>query len=269
MQTLSGKTLLITGASRGIGRAIALRAAQDGANIAVVAKSAVANPKLPGTIHSVAEEVRAAGGQALAIQCDIREEDEVKAAVAAAVEEDGVYIDPTARIRYAPEDEERFARLVGESEEPVAVVVMSIERTDEFRGEQTAFELALFDRIPQDTTLILVGDGFVRYERYDAISDFTSGEQELRERTDDLPPPRVVGEYLLALPRIEWYEGMDLESEARRLYEADAEDYEPGPFPGTPEYLDRVRTSVIVLGATVFVVLGLSLIHISEPTRRS
>ena len=86
MQTLSGKTLLITGASRGIGRAIALRAAQDGANIAVVAKSAVANPKLPGTIHSVAEEVRAAGGQALAIQCDIREEDEVKAAVAAAVD---------------------------------------------------------------------------------------------------------------------------------------------------------------------------------------
>lgn len=178
-------------------------------------------------------------------------------AVAAAVEEDGVYIDPTDRIRYAPEDEERFARLVGESEEPVAVVVTSIERTDEFRGEQTAFELALFDRIPQDTTLILVGDGFVRYERYDAISDFTSGEQELRERTDDLPPPRVVEEYLLALPRIEWYEGMDLESEARRLYEADAEDYEPGPFPGTPEYLDRVRTSVIVLGATVFVVLGI------------
>ena len=86
VQTLSGKTLLITGASRGIGRAIALRAAQDGANIAVVAKSAVANPKLPGTIHSVAEEVRAAGGQALAIQCDIREEDEVKAAVAAAVD---------------------------------------------------------------------------------------------------------------------------------------------------------------------------------------
>lgn len=84
--TLSGKTLLITGASRGIGRAIALRAAQDGANIAIVAKSGVANPKLPGTIHSVAEEVRAAGGQALPIQCDIREEDEVRAAVAATLD---------------------------------------------------------------------------------------------------------------------------------------------------------------------------------------
>ena len=85
MATLQGKTLLITGASRGIGRAIALRAAQDGANIAIVAKSAGAHPQLPGTIHSVAEEVSAAGGQALPIQCDIREEDEVRAAVAATV----------------------------------------------------------------------------------------------------------------------------------------------------------------------------------------
>jgi len=86
MRTLSGKTLFITGASRGIGRAIALRAARDGANVAIVAKSSVANPKLPGTIHSVAEEVIAAGGKALAIKCDIREEAEVQAAVAATVE---------------------------------------------------------------------------------------------------------------------------------------------------------------------------------------
>ncbi len=86
MTTLSGKTLFITGASRGIGLAIALRAARDGANVAIVAKSGVANPKLPGTIHTAAAEVEAAGGRALALKCDIREESEVHAAVAATVE---------------------------------------------------------------------------------------------------------------------------------------------------------------------------------------
>ena len=84
--TLSGKTLFITGASRGIGRAIALRAARDGANVAIAAKSSVPNPRLPGTIHSVAAEVEAAGGRALALQCDIREEDQIQAAVAATVD---------------------------------------------------------------------------------------------------------------------------------------------------------------------------------------
>ena len=78
MSTLTGKTLFITGASRGIGLAIALRAARDGANVAIAAKSAVPNPKLPGTIHSAAEAVEAAGGKALALKCDIREEDEVQ-----------------------------------------------------------------------------------------------------------------------------------------------------------------------------------------------
>ena len=86
MTTLSGKTLFITGASRGIGLAIALRAARDGANVAIAAKSSVPNPKLPGTIHTAAAAVEAAGGQALALKCDIREEDEVRAAVAATVE---------------------------------------------------------------------------------------------------------------------------------------------------------------------------------------
>ena len=86
MSTLSGKTLFITGASRGIGLAIALRAARDGANIAIAAKSSVPNPKLPGTIHTAAAEVEAAGGRALALQCDIREEDQVQAAVAATVD---------------------------------------------------------------------------------------------------------------------------------------------------------------------------------------
>jgi citronellol/citronellal dehydrogenase len=84
--SLSGKTLFITGASRGIGREIALRAARDGANIVIASKSAVANPKLPGTIHSVAAEVEAAGGRALPLQCDIRDEDAVNASVAAAVD---------------------------------------------------------------------------------------------------------------------------------------------------------------------------------------
>ncbi|MBP8080726.1 MAG: SDR family NAD(P)-dependent oxidoreductase, partial [Arenimonas sp.] len=83
--SLRGKTLFITGASRGIGLAIARRAARDGANIVIAAKSTVANPKLAGTIHSAAVEVEAAGGQALAVKCDIREEAEVQAAVDLAV----------------------------------------------------------------------------------------------------------------------------------------------------------------------------------------
>jgi citronellol/citronellal dehydrogenase len=87
--TLRGKTLFITGASRGIGLAIAVRAARDGANVVIAATSAVPNPNLPGTIHPAAEAVRAAGGEALAIQCDIREEDQVLAAVAQAVERFG------------------------------------------------------------------------------------------------------------------------------------------------------------------------------------
>ncbi|HVI58145.1 MAG TPA: NAD(P)-dependent oxidoreductase [Luteimonas sp.] len=86
MPSLQGKTLFITGASRGIGLAIALRAARDGANVAVAAKSDVPNPKLPGTIHTAAQAVNAAGGQGLALRCDIREEDQVRAAVAATVD---------------------------------------------------------------------------------------------------------------------------------------------------------------------------------------
>jgi citronellol/citronellal dehydrogenase len=88
-RSLQGKTLLITGASRGIGLAIAKRAAMDGANIVLLAKTSEPNPKLPGTIHSAAEEIVAAGGQALAVQTDIREEAQVLAAVAAGVERFG------------------------------------------------------------------------------------------------------------------------------------------------------------------------------------
>jgi citronellol/citronellal dehydrogenase len=81
---LAGKTLFITGASRGIGLAIALRAARDGANIVVAAKTAETNPKLPGTIYSAAAEIEAAGGKALPVQCDIRDEASVLSAVAQA-----------------------------------------------------------------------------------------------------------------------------------------------------------------------------------------
>ena len=84
-RSLQGKTLLITGASRGIGLAIARRAAADGANIVLVAKTTEPNPKLPGTLHSAAAEVVAAGGQALPVQTDIRDENAVAAAVKAAV----------------------------------------------------------------------------------------------------------------------------------------------------------------------------------------
>lgn len=85
MNTLKGKTLFITGASRGIGLAIAKRAAQDGANIVIAAKSSVANPKLPGTIYTAAAEIEAAGGVALPLKVDIRDEQSVLAAVADAV----------------------------------------------------------------------------------------------------------------------------------------------------------------------------------------
>jgi len=87
--SLAGKTLFITGASRGIGKAIALRAARDGANIIIAAKTAEPHPKLPGTIYTAAEEIEAAGGQALPLVVDIREDDVVEAAVAQGVERFG------------------------------------------------------------------------------------------------------------------------------------------------------------------------------------
>jgi citronellol/citronellal dehydrogenase len=86
MATLRGKTLFITGASRGIGLAIALRAARDGANVAIAAKTTEPHPKLPGTIHTAAEEIERAGGRALACAVDIRDEAQVVAAVAKTVE---------------------------------------------------------------------------------------------------------------------------------------------------------------------------------------
>lgn len=87
--SLEGKRIFITGGSRGIGLAIALRAAQDGASIAIAAKTAAANPKLPGTIFTAAEEIRAAGGIAFPIQCDIRDEEQIAHAIGETVNELG------------------------------------------------------------------------------------------------------------------------------------------------------------------------------------
>ncbi len=87
--SLEGRTLFITGASRGIGKAIALRAARDGANVVIAAKTAEPHPKLPGTVYTAAEAIEAAGGHALAVPTDIRFDDQVEAAVSRAVERFG------------------------------------------------------------------------------------------------------------------------------------------------------------------------------------
>ena len=87
--SLAGKKIFVTGGSRGIGLAIAVRAAKDGAMIAIAAKTSEPNPKLPGTIHTAASEIAAAGGKALAIQCDLRDENQISAAVDQAAKEFG------------------------------------------------------------------------------------------------------------------------------------------------------------------------------------
>ena len=105
--TLKDKTLFITGASRGIGLAIALRAARDGARIVLVAKTTEPNPKLPGTLYSAAEQIEAAGGQALPVATDIRDEDAVAAAVAEGVKRFGgidILVNNASAISLTPTD---------------------------------------------------------------------------------------------------------------------------------------------------------------------
>jgi citronellol/citronellal dehydrogenase len=106
-RTLKDKTLFITGASRGIGLAIALRAARDGARIVLVAKTTEPNPKLPGTLYTAAEQIEAAGGQALPVPTDIRDENAVAAAVAEGVKRFGgidILVNNASAISLTPTD---------------------------------------------------------------------------------------------------------------------------------------------------------------------
>jgi citronellol/citronellal dehydrogenase len=116
---LNGKTIFISGASRGIGLAIAKRCAADGANVAIAAKTAEPNPKLPGTIHSAAQEIEAAGGRALALQVDIREEQQVVDAARATAEKFGgidILINNASAINLTPTEAtpmKRFDLMMG------------------------------------------------------------------------------------------------------------------------------------------------------------
>ena len=113
MAALQGKTLFITGASRGIGLAIAKRAAKDGANIAIVAKTAEPHPKLEGTIFTAAEEIEAAGGKALPIACDIRDEEQVAAAVAKTADAFGgldILLNNASAISLTPTEQTKLSR---------------------------------------------------------------------------------------------------------------------------------------------------------------
>jgi citronellol/citronellal dehydrogenase len=105
MDSLSGRTILMSGGSRGIGLAIAVRAARDGARVALIAKTAEPHPKLPGTIHTAADEIEAAGGEALPIVGDIRDAEAVEAAVAQTVERFGgidIVVNNASAINLAP-----------------------------------------------------------------------------------------------------------------------------------------------------------------------
>lgn len=113
METLKDKTLFITGASRGIGKAIALRAAKDGANISVVAKTKEPHPRLPGTVYSAVEDIESAGGKGLACIADIRFEDQVQSAVNATIEQFGgidILVNDASAITLTPTLETKMKR---------------------------------------------------------------------------------------------------------------------------------------------------------------
>ncbi|MCK6547583.1 NAD(P)-dependent oxidoreductase [Myxococcota bacterium] len=113
MRTLANKTIFISGASRGIGLAMAIRAARDGANVAIAAKTTTPHPKLPGTIYTAAEAIEAAGGKALPLVCDIRSEEQVYAAVAETVAKFGgldVLINNASAISLTPTEQTPMKR---------------------------------------------------------------------------------------------------------------------------------------------------------------
>jgi citronellol/citronellal dehydrogenase len=113
LMSLKGKTLFITGASRGIGLAIALRAARDGANIAVAAKTDQPHPKLPGTIHSAAAEIEKAGGRALPLAVDVRDEEQVRSALARTAETFGgidIVINNASAVQVTPVEQTDMKR---------------------------------------------------------------------------------------------------------------------------------------------------------------
>ena len=115
--SLAGKRIFITGGSRGIGLAIALRAAADGASVAIAAKTVEPNPKLPGTIFTAADEIRAAGGTALPIQCDIRDESAIKSAIEQTVEAFGgidILVNNASAINLTRTDQTPAKRLLGQ-----------------------------------------------------------------------------------------------------------------------------------------------------------
>src|SRR5437867_3368258 len=111
--SFKNKTVVITGASRGIGKAIGLRLAKEGANIVIAAKSVEENPKLAGTIFSAAEEMENAGGNALAVQCDIRFEDQIKNVVEKIIEKFGgidILINNASAISLTPTEQTEAKR---------------------------------------------------------------------------------------------------------------------------------------------------------------
>src|SRR5574343_1033640 len=113
MSSFANRTVFITGASRGIGKAIALRLAREGANIVIAAKSVSEDPRLGGTIYSAAAEVEAAGGKALAVQVDIRQEEQIEAAVKQAVDRFGgidVVINNASAIQLTPTEQTETKR---------------------------------------------------------------------------------------------------------------------------------------------------------------